>query len=102
MEIISNFLLVISCLVITLCSIAFFKARDVFCRIHLIVISNIYGLSLLLIGIALRNLSLILLMKIVILIMLNLIINLLVVQSFSKKLMIKDDFLKLSFKDLKI
>ena len=90
MSVISGFLAVAGCLVILFCGFAFLKVRDVFYSIHLIIISNIYGLSLFLAGLALWDLSLVLIIKIIILILLNIIISLLIVQNILRKLIAKN------------
>lgn len=69
-------------------AIAFLKARDVFIMAHIAKISNVYFVSLLLLGVEIKKFSYSSLVKIIILIALNLVIVNLIVYATTKRAII--------------
>ncbi|MFT6077507.1 MAG: multisubunit Na+/H+ antiporter MnhG subunit [Myxococcota bacterium] len=86
MNIASNIFSIFGVLIFMLCALGLFKSKDIFVRIKLIFIANIYGFSLLLIGFLFKNPSIILSIKIILLILLNIIITILINHLIIKKI----------------
>ena len=84
----ANFLIVVGFIIIILCSIAIFRAKDVYQSIHFVSISNIYGLSILLIGLGFEKYSLVYMIKIISLVLFNIIITIIITQSVARRAMI--------------
>jgi len=85
MIIFSNVLIGIGCLIILLCSLGFFRSKNVFLSVKLVFICNIYGISILLIGFALQKFNAPLLVKTFILIITNIIITVIINHLIIKK-----------------
>ncbi|MFT5703282.1 MAG: multisubunit Na+/H+ antiporter MnhG subunit [Rickettsiales bacterium] len=85
MSLIAAILAIFGSLLIALSMIGFYKSRNVFLSVKLIFICNIYGVSLLLIGLFLENPSLKLAIKTFILLALNIIISFIVNYLIVKK-----------------
>jgi multisubunit Na+/H+ antiporter MnhG subunit len=84
----ANILIITGLLIIILCAIAIFKAKDIYQYIHFVSISNIYGLSILLIGLGLDKYSLVSMIKIISLVLFNIIITIIITQSIARRAMI--------------
>jgi multisubunit Na+/H+ antiporter MnhG subunit len=80
MLLLAHILSILGGVIILLAAINFSKARDAFGAIHFALLANIYGISILLLGIALKQLSLIALIKMLALILLNIIASLILGQ----------------------
>lgn len=98
LNLIANILTLTGAVIILLCAINFLKSRNIFNSIHFVILANIYGISILLIGTILKNYQLQNLLKIIILIILNLIITVILNQTFIKNAA----RYKKNLKDLKI
>lgn len=85
MIILSNILIILGCLIILICAIAYSKSSDVFLSVKLAFTSNIYGISLLLLGFALQNFTIILMIKTLIIIVLNIVITIIINHSVIRK-----------------
>jgi len=85
LELIANILIITGNLIILLCAINFLKSKNILISVQFAVLSNIYGLSILLIGIILKNFNFQNLLKIAIIIILNLIITIILQQIFNRK-----------------
>lgn len=84
----ANIFITIGFLIITLCAIAIFRAKDIYQSIHFVSISNIYGLSILLIGLGFNKYSMIYTIKIISLVLFNIIITIIITQSVARRAMI--------------
>ena len=72
--------MLIGSLVILLCAFNFNKARNALSSLHFVIISNNYGISLLLFGFTLKQTSLIAAGKIIALIIVNIVITMIIAQ----------------------
>lgn len=88
MTILANVLMMFGSVMIVVGSLLFFRARDVYGQIQFLKIINIYGLSILLLGIAIDRFSTHSLVKIISLIILNIIVTLIITQSAARRAMI--------------
>ena len=75
LNLIANILIISGALIILFCSINFFRNNNILNMIHNVILANIYGVSTLLIGIAIRNYQIQNMLKIGVIIILNLIIS---------------------------
>ena len=78
MIIIADILLIFGALIMSLCTVGFFRSSNIFLSVKLIFISNVYGLSILLVGFLLQDPTIVLAIKIAILIALNIIITVII------------------------
>ena len=81
MTIIANVIILFSLALILLSAVAFFKSTNIYLSAKLLLINNIYGISLLLIGLFLRNPSFHFLVQIFLLILLNLLVTLILIKN---------------------
>lgn len=88
MSIAANIFIIAGCLILLLASIGFSKTKDLFSSIHFILIANIYGISLLFIGLLLQNFTFTSLIKVIILILLNIIITIIICHSITRRAII--------------
>ncbi len=93
LEILSTTLSIFGALIILLCAIGFLKSKDVFLSVKLVFIANIYGFSILLIGLYLQTPTIALVIKTFILIALNTIITAIVNHLIVKKAAIEKKLL---------
>lgn len=93
LEILSTTLSIFGALIILLCAIGFLKSKDVFLSVKLVFIANIYGFSILLIGLYLQTPTIALAIKTFILIALNTIITAIVNHLIVKKAAIEKKLL---------
>lgn len=75
MDYIALIIFLLSSILLIGCAIAFFKAKDIFSMAHIVMIGNCYAINLLLIGLTIKEFSLISLAKISIIIIFNIIIS---------------------------
>ncbi|MES2677572.1 MAG: hypothetical protein V4612_04590 [Pseudomonadota bacterium] len=94
MDIIANILSAIGSLIILLCAFGFMRSKDVFLSVKLVFIANIYGLSILLIGLFLETPTIILGIKTIILLTLNIIITIIINHLIVKKSAIENKIIK--------
>jgi multisubunit Na+/H+ antiporter MnhG subunit len=94
MIITANILIGIGCLIILLCSLGFFRSKNIFLSVKLVFICNIYGLSILLIGFALQKFNAPLMVKTLILIIVNIIITIIINHLVIKKAAIAQQIIK--------
>ena len=81
----STILIILSCSLLVIAAIAFFKAKDVFMMVQIVKISNFYIIPLLLIAIWLDNFSALSFAKILIVILLNILTTNLLCYSIVRK-----------------
>ncbi len=84
LNLIANILIILGSIIILLCCINFLRSKDIFESIHYVILANIYGLSILLFGIAFKYYQIQNLLKIIILIAINWIITVILNQIFNK------------------
>ncbi len=77
-----------------LCSLAFFRSKNIFLSVKLVFICNIYGVSILLIGFALQKFNASLIVKTSILIIVNVIITIIINHLVVKKAAIAQKIIK--------
>jgi multisubunit Na+/H+ antiporter MnhG subunit len=94
MIIFSNILIGLGCLIILLCSLGFFRSKNVFLSVKLVFICNIYGISILLIGFALQKFNAPLMVKTFILIITNIIITIIINHLIIKKSALSQQIIK--------
>ena len=94
MDIIADIFSVFGSLIILLCALGFIRSKDVFLSVKLVFIANIYGLSILLIGLFLKSPTIILGIKTTILIALNIIITIIINHLIVKKSAIEEKIIK--------
>lgn len=83
LEFIANSFLLTGSIIILFCAIAFLRAKNILESVHYVICSNIYGLTILLIGIMLRYFEIENILKITILLVLNFIVSVLLQQLFN-------------------
>jgi len=87
-DLLTNIVIIVGLLIVILCTFAILKAKDIYQSIHFISISNIYGLSILLIGLGFDKYSLVSMIKIISLVLFNIIITIITTQSVVRRAMI--------------
>ncbi|MFT6106630.1 MAG: multisubunit Na+/H+ antiporter MnhG subunit [Rickettsiales bacterium] len=78
MNIAANIFSIFGALIIMLCALGYLRNKNIFIPVKLVFIANIYGLSFLMIGFMLNNLSAILSIKITLLILFNILITIII------------------------
>lgn len=94
MDIIANILSAFGALIILVCALGVFRSKNVFLSVKLVFTANIYGLSILLIGLFLANPTIILAIKTSILTTLNIIITIIINHLIVKKSAIEEKIIK--------
>jgi multisubunit Na+/H+ antiporter MnhG subunit len=84
-EIIGNIIAVFGVLIISACVIGFLKTKNLFLSVKLAFILNIYGVSILLIGLFLQNPSIALALKMALLVAINIMITIIINHLIIKK-----------------
>ncbi|MFT6332922.1 MAG: multisubunit Na+/H+ antiporter MnhG subunit [Lentimonas sp.] len=82
---IASFFILVSLSIILLCAVGFLRSKSIFTLVKLIFINNIYGVSLLLLGFLLKNMSFNLAVKVFLLLTLNVIFTLIINRLIIKK-----------------
>jgi len=72
---IADILIIVGGLIILLCAISFCRNKNILHILHYVILANIYGVSTILIGIAIRKYEMQSAIKIIVIIILNLIIS---------------------------
>jgi len=94
MDIIGNILSAFGAVIILFCGIGLARSKNIFLSVKLVFIANIYGFSILIIGLSLKTPSLILGIKASVLIALNIIITIIINHLIVKKLAIEQKIIK--------